>query len=387
MHTIKDSIHQDIEVNDFELELIDTVPFQRLRRIRQMGFAYLVYPSAMHCRFEHSLGTMYVAGALSNHLGFDERTVSVLRVAGLLHDTGHFPFSHNPLVEDYVREMAGVDHVDMSVKIVETFYKDAIVGAGLSVKSVTDAIRGRGRYGSIFSSGIDVDKMDYLVRDAYFTGTAYGLIDVSRLIWTTDFKGGLAFRMKGMRNVEAVIISRFMMYSTVYFHRTIQIAGAMFGRAVVRAFEEGAFDVNEYVRMDDVDLVSVLRRRGSCLSGCLDERRLYKLGCFLSVDELGEREIARCGAMGHEEIGSVERDIEKKLGIPDDCLIINIIPKKTLERIKIVDGGKVVDLEEISGFSRSVVNEEWKNFGVQFLVPEKYRKKIEGAGKLFLRYV
>ncbi|MEA3342565.1 MAG: HD domain-containing protein [archaeon] len=387
MHTIKDSIHQDIEVTDFEVGLIDSPAVQRLRRIRQMGFAHLVYPCATHSRFEHSLGTMYLAGALSSNLGFDEKTRAELKVAGLLHDVGHFPFSHNSEVDNYIKEKLNLDHVDISAKLIKMYYKDAIEDAGLSQKNVVDMIRGRGKYGSILSSGIDVDKMDYLVRDAYFTGTAYGLIDLSRLLCTTGFKKTLAFHIKGIRNIEAVIISRFMMYSTVYFHRTIKIAGAMFGRAVTRAFDDGSIDVHEYIRMDDFDLVSSLRRNRSYLAECLDKRRLYKLGACLSVNDLSEKEISKCVALKSRALKDIEQDMEKRLGVARGTLIIDIAPKKTLEPIKMIDGAKLLNLEEISEFSRSVMNQEWQNWNIQFLAPQKYRKKIGGASKLFGEYV
>ncbi|MFH1432922.1 MAG: HD domain-containing protein, partial [archaeon] len=360
MHTIKDSIHQDIELTGFELSLIDTPLVQRLRHIRQMGFAYLVYPCATHSRFEHSLGTMHLAGSLSHNLGFDELTTSELRLAGLLHDIGHFPFSHNPEIENCLKERLGTDHVLESASHIKTCYSEAITRAGLNPKNIIDAINGKGRYGSIFSSGIDVDKMDYLVRDAYFTGTAYGLIDLSRLLYTSGFKKTLAFRMKGLRNIEAVIISRFMMYSTVYLHRTIKIATAMFGRAVTRSFADGSIDPEDYIRMDDIDLISSLRKNHSHLASCLDNRKLHKLGSSLTVNDLTKDQISKCVSIKSNALQQIEQDIEKKLVLPKDTLIIDITPKKTLESIKMIDNGNLLNLEDISEFSRSVMNQEWQ---------------------------
>lgn len=387
MHTIKDSIHQDIEINDFELGLIDSLPVQRLRRIRQMGFAYLVYPCATHSRFEHSLGTMYLAGELAEHLDFSEKIVSELRVAALLHDTGHFPFSHNYRIEKYLEEELGIDHVGLSVGYVKTHFSDNLKEAGLSTKNIIDCIRGDGKYGSIFSSGIDVDKMDYMVRDAYFTGTAYGLIDLSRLLHTTEFHKALTFHVKGLRNIEAVIINRFMMYSNVYFHRTIKIATAMFGRAVTGSFDSRQIDLHEYHQMDDIDLVSVLRKNKSSMMECLDSRRLYKLGSSLSAGDLSGRLIEKCASMSIEEIENIEEDIGKKLRIPQGKLIIDITPEKKLESIKMLDNGKTINLEEISEFSRSVMNQECLSWNILFLSPEKYRGSIASANKLFMHYI
>ena len=387
MHTIKDSIHQDIELTDFDLALIDTPPLQRLRRIRQMGFAHLVYPCATHSRFEHSLGTMHLASALSAHLNFTQKTAQELKIAALLHDIGHFPFSHNPEIDSCIKETLNTDHAGLSAKLTETYYKDAITKAGLSARNITDAIKGQGRYASILSSGIDIDKMDYLVRDAYFTGTAYGLIDLSRLLCTTRFKKTLAFRIKGLRNIEAVIISRFMMYSTVYLHRTIKIASAMFGRAVTESFDSRTLDPQQFIRMDDIDLVSHLRKNNSHLMNRLDSRSLYKLASTLTVNDLSESQLTKCASLKIPELKNIERDIEQKLNIPKDTLIIDVARKKTLEPIKIIDNEKLINLEDISEFSRSVMNQEWQNWNIQFLAPQKHRKKTESANRLFLKYI
>ena len=161
----------------------------------------------------------------------------------------------------------------------------------------------------------------------------------------------------------------------------------MFGRAVTESFDNGAIDLREYSRMDEVDLVSVLRKNKSEMMECLDRRSLYKLGSSLSAGDLSTKLIEKCTSMSIEEIENVEADIGKKLRLPEGKLIIDITPEKKLESIKMLDNGKTINLEDISEFSRSVMNQECLSWNILFLSPEKYRKSIASANKLFMDYI
>ena len=184
MTTIRDSIHQDIKISDVEQEIIDTPEFQRLRRIKQMGFAYFAYPSATHTRFEHCVGTMHLAGRVAKALELNEKDTQELRLAGLLHDVGHTPFSHISPLESMMQKELKKDHVLLGIDIIKMKFSHIIKKYRLDVKNIIDLVQGNGKYGNIISGGIDIDKMDYLVRDSYYTGTTYGLIDPSRLMST-----------------------------------------------------------------------------------------------------------------------------------------------------------------------------------------------------------
>lgn len=176
MKFIRDSIHGNLKLDDFEIKIIDTYPVQRLRRVKQLGFSYLVYPGANHSRFEHSIGTLYLASSLAESLNLSKEEKEIVRIAALLHDIGHGPFSH------VSENILGYSHEDLTVKVIKKSVIADILREKFQVKEITDVIKGKGILGQMLSSELDVDKMDYLLRDSYYTGVAYGIIDIERLI-------------------------------------------------------------------------------------------------------------------------------------------------------------------------------------------------------------
>jgi len=178
MKTIRDPIHGSISLSDHELAILDTPEFQRLRRVKQLGFSYLVYPSATHTRFEHCLGALFVAHRLGKSLDLSTDSVNKIRLAALLHDVGHGPFSH--VSEDSLQGIVDVKHEEYSEKIIKnSAISEIIEDAGFSPNEIADISRGKiPPLGDMVSSQIDVDRMDYLVRDAYYTGASYGVIDL-----------------------------------------------------------------------------------------------------------------------------------------------------------------------------------------------------------------
>ncbi|MDY6779179.1 MAG: HD domain-containing protein, partial [Halobacteria archaeon] len=142
--TIKDAVHDHIEVGGFALYLLDTPEMQRLRHIRQLGTAYLVYPSANHTRFEHSLGVYHLAEQALRNLGVEGRERDEVRAAALLHDIGHTPFSHN--IEDIVEEEIGRKHDEVD-DLIDGRISEILEREGLSPERVAGLIRGEGKLG------------------------------------------------------------------------------------------------------------------------------------------------------------------------------------------------------------------------------------------------
>ena len=199
---IKDPVHGYIEVSEAELKIVDSYPVQRLRRIIQLPFVYLVYPGARHSRFDHSLGCMHLAGEFARSLGLDDYRREVLRVAGLLHDLGHPPYSH--LFETLLEE-AGLTHEAMTARILRESGElaEAIEACGVSAEDVLDVLEGRAPESPIISGPIDADKLDFLMRDAYFTGAPYGIIDARRIILRSRLLDGrLAVNINAVGAVE-----------------------------------------------------------------------------------------------------------------------------------------------------------------------------------------
>lgn len=392
MITIKDAIHKDIPVADFEKNFIDHPVIQRLRRIKQLGLTHMVYPSAMHSRFEHSIGSMHLAGRVASTLQFSDKTVESLRLASLFHDIGHFPYSHIFPLEHLVETKLRETHVSIGQKLVKEHFSDALNGLGIKPKTIIELMEGKGKYGSLVSGGIDIDKMDYLVRDSYFTGTAYGMIDISRLLSTMRFQNGtIAFEGKDIRNVEAVAIGRFMMLSAVYFHPTVKVAEVMFSRVVQKALEQKLLTLEEFIRMDDLDITSLLRQNRKTLGDWVDKiesRDLFKIGSQLQKPELSNEQFSTIVKLGNDvdKMKEIETEIAQALNIKH--LLINIYPEvKGLEDLWILDNGLTVPLGKQSMFAKTIDDQKDALWRTLFCVRKEDRDKAEQAKALFLKRI
>jgi len=226
---IYDPIHGYIGLTEQELGIISTPIFQRLRYVKQLGTNFLVYPSATHSRFSHSLGAMHMMYRLSQRLntlgmiGSDE--IEALRLAALLHDVGHFPFSH--CLEQPMQAACKdkkVSHEIFSVHLIEkSSISDKIVNhkpeevSSMITKTCMNPI-----HSLLISSDLDADRLDYLLRDSHGTGVSYGFVDVDRLVNTLKIKDNhLAVEDKGRQALENYLLSRYHMYQVVYYHKTV----------------------------------------------------------------------------------------------------------------------------------------------------------------------
>lgn len=245
---IRDPIHGYIYASDVEKGVIDTGIFQRLRRIKQLASANLTYPGAQHSRFEHSVGAMFLAGRAGNILSekysFDK--IEELRLAALLHDVGHGPFSH--LFEEVLSVKTDVTHEDITKRIiVETAIGDILSKNGINVKQFASLPLGvpskYPRYmNDIISGVLSVDTMDYLLRDSYFTGVEYGKVDVHRVINSYEIVDGkIGIDRAALYALEALLIARYEMFRAVYFHRTVRAAEIMLIKAMTLADDHLGF--------------------------------------------------------------------------------------------------------------------------------------------------
>ncbi|MGE5661609.1 MAG: HD domain-containing protein [Ignavibacteriales bacterium] len=241
---ITDPVHRYIGFSAVERDLIDTSVFQRLRRIRQLAGAHLVYPSAQHSRFEHSLGTMHVAGYAGESLlrkGFieNEDNIQQLRLAALLHDIGHGPFSH--LFEEVLENKCSMTHEDMGKKVIlESEIGDVLSGHGFTPADICRLSFGESKssfLNEIIAGSLSADIMDYLPRDSLFTGAEYGKIDYHRLIASFEVvaTGHLAINKSALYSFESMLISRYEMFKAVYFHKTVRSAEVMLLHSLAQA--------------------------------------------------------------------------------------------------------------------------------------------------------
>jgi hypothetical protein len=269
---ITDPIHKYIRITDLEKKLIDTEVFQRLRKIRQLAGAHLVYPSAQHTRFEHSLGVMHLAGLAAETLldkGYItyKEDVESLRIAALLHDIGHGPFSH--LFEEVLSENESkkINHEIIGKKIIkETIIIDILRKYGYDGDYVCKLSFGESPkifYNEIIAGSLSADIMDYLPRDSFFTGAEYGKIDYYRLISSLEVlsNGHLGINKSAINSLESMLISRYQMFKAVYFHKTVRAAEVMLLEALRLSDDEfgfTSFNINEYVKLTDEYVLSTL---------------------------------------------------------------------------------------------------------------------------------
>ncbi len=268
---IRDPIHGYIYIDEDEKEIIDNTLFQRLRRIRQLSGAHITYPGAQHTRFDHSIGSMYLAGLaasrLESKLYIKPQKRKEIKVAALLHDIGHGPFSH--LYEEVLAERQNISHEDLTRRVIkETEIRDILQKHGYSIDILSDLSIGRSRdrpqyQNELVGGGLGVDIMDYLLRDSYFTGVEYGKVDIHRIINSFDIVDDrLALDQAALYAFEALMISRYEMFRAVYFHRTVRAAEIMLIRAITLADETLSLtninDLSRYLTLTDENTLTML---------------------------------------------------------------------------------------------------------------------------------
>ncbi len=341
---IRDPIHGYIKASEVERELIDSPFLQRLRRIHQLAGAYLVYPGAVHTRFEHVLGAMHVAGeiteSIQERLPISADLAQQIRLAALLHDVGHGPFSHT--FEEVLPARGRLDHEGISRRIIrESAIKDILAKHGFSARRMSDFAVGSGTgipsfMNEIIAGGLSADIMDYLLRDSYFTGVEYGRVDIHRVIDSLHVVGGrLAVDAAGLYAFEAMLIARYQMFNAVYFHRTVRAAQLMLAHSMRLANDElhltDLSDINEYLELTDelvlqriISLKGETRRLQQARQLALDfrERRLVK--CVF--EKVLQRKDGRVGQLFGREAArkKVIAELSKASGVEKTYIYLDV---------------------------------------------------------------
>ncbi len=337
---IRDPLWNNIRVDGFALRLIDTQVFQRLRYVRQLGWAYLVYPGATHARFEHALGAYHLAGvtlALLDARGAlgetDPREASIVRAAALLHDIGHYPFSHA------LEEIGAPHHEEVARPLITT----GEVGEALrelapdAPERVFDLIRGSSNspLQGLVSGSLDLDKIEYLRRDTLMCGVPYGAIDADRLINALTVvrdPSSASLRIgvleKGLSALESLLFAKYQMYRNVYWHHAVRSATAMYKRLVEQSLQAGALGVNELARLTDESLLHLIETRApSPLLDALRNRQLYKRAFECPAAELSE-DVGEWIAADRGRVVAVENALASEFGLASGELLLDY-PEKT----------------------------------------------------------
>jgi hypothetical protein len=343
---IRDPLWNNIRLEPLALALIDTPPFQRLRYVRQLGLAFLVYPGASHSRFEHALGTYHLArralGLLAERgdlKGLDEALSTDVRIAALLHDIGHYPFSHA------LEEIGALHHEEVARPLINSGPIGEILRAALgpdAPERIVQLIRGHSAnpLQGLISGSLDLDKIEYLRRDALMCGVPYGEIDADRLLNSLVLVRpapstphaapslSIGIREKGLSAVESLLFAKYQMYRNVYWHHAVRSATAMYKRLVSDALDAGALSAGQLAGFTDEGLLLGLESKAaSPLLKALRERRLFKRAIEIPAAELPS-DAGEWIADDWRRTMKAEDALAKELGLASGELLLDY-PAKT----------------------------------------------------------
>ena len=358
---IRDSVYGDISLNSFEVKIMDMPQFQRLRRIKQLGLISLIYPGATHTRFEHCVGTMNLGSKLSEELGLNKDEIELIRASGLLHDIGH-----GEELSKYV--------------ITKTSMRD-LLEEKFDVNEIVDIINGKGTLGPIVSGELDVDRMDYLLRDSHNTGVSYGKIDYERLISNLRLDDGLILDIKGVQAAEGALVSRYFMYPSVYQHHTTRIVNTMFRRALKKIIDEDIIKEREIYKYDDSDIIATFRQcendYARDIMYRLDNRIVPKRVKTIRLDNFKFPE--KMYKIEADELRKAEAEIAEDYGIDKDYVFINIAEYPRFDEMKtqVSVDGKLFPLTEISNIISALSKARFNIPDISVYVPEEEKSKFD----------
>jgi HD superfamily phosphohydrolase len=356
---IKDPIHGYIKLSDDEKNLLDSPQVQRLRRVRQLGLSSQVYPGATHTRFQHSLGVMYLAGRFADSLNLDEDKKQEIRTAGLLHDTGHGPFSH---ASENVAEKRDIDHEDISCNVV-----DQLSG---KINSDTDRIKkiikGELEIGQTVAGDIDADRIDYLMRDAHNSGLNHGQIEADTIINFSEIDSRrLVHRFKSTQALESLFTARLHNTKSLYKHHTSRIAEKMLEKAFESMLNQG-LEVMELMRMNDYEAHNkLLSSEGTAkdLYSRIIDRNLHKRGLTLDQEDLSRQELE---ILEEENEKQIEEEIIREAKLDEAEVIVKkpSTPSKTDTDVKIKKDGSIRDFSDVSPMPEALHEASWRNVNI-----------------------
>lgn len=383
MKYITDPLYGDIILNDVEAKLVADPIVQRLRNIKQLGFVDMVYPTAVHTRFSHALGVAHLVKRIGDILNIDPVMVQMLRFAALVHDVGHGPYSHKSetLLENYTE----LTHEKISAKLIKTKLSPIIAEAGIDSRVIAKIVTGEGGpYQELLRGYFDVDYLDALARDAYFTGLPFGRTDTSRLLNSIAFteEGKLCIKFKGKSALEAFFVGKHLMYASAYQHHVESIASKMFRKALEDAIIRKKIDPLEAWRMDDSQLRCALENSNGIskkLMERLNQRNLYKRFIYLKKDELKEDTFKTLIGMRKdpEMMMQLESEIANVLGQDYGEVLVEI--REPMERpisegevglCFLMKDGSLKPVVDVSRLIKSLKDAQWDTWRFGVYVPE-----------------
>ena len=417
--TIHDPVHGSMRLSGLVLDLVDTPEVQRLRGIRQLGLANLAFPGANHSRFEHALGVAYLLKRMNEELKLRGPELNLLLAAATLHDVGHAPYSHT--LEYLTKEYVGKDHMELTGDILQGKLSvcppgelerlqelrvpsvvEVLERHGINPKEVARLLLGKHRkpyLGQLIYSDIDVDQMDYLLRDAHFTGVALGMIDIDRLMDTLCVhRGRLAILSKGIEAVEGLLTARALMYTSVYFHHTVRVAEMMLVNAVDFAISRaGPITRNNFYSMADAELMEHLYSLDGYPKDIAMRLRYRQL--FKSAYVEKRRDLMRAEKRGYlqrygrwHRTRELQDEIADEAGVPHgqvilDVPIVDIIisePRLAKVEIPVLAEGKLEKLSKLSPIASAIEKRQAPRYLLRVVTEPMHVARVRRAARKVL---
>ena len=345
MEILRDPLWNNIRLDPLALALLDTPVVQRLRYVRQLGHAFLVYPGAVHSRFEHAVGAYHLSGVALRlleetraleHVERDEP--AVIRAAALLHDVGHYPFSHA------LEEIGVLHHEEVAAPLIIGGPVARALVQHLGVEAparILALINGQSfsPLQGLISGSLDLDKIEYLKRDAFMCGVPYGEIDVDRLLNSLvlvshpeHYRATIGIHEKGLSALESLLFAKYQMYRNVYWHHAVRSATSMYKRLVAEALRAGLVQQADVARYTDEGLMTHLESQpladsARTLVHSLRVRHLHKRAYEAPAAVLGE-DVGEWIASDYELTSQVEDALANELHLPAGALLLDF-PTKT----------------------------------------------------------
>jgi HD superfamily phosphohydrolase len=427
---IHDTVHGSIKLDGLFLELLEIPEIQRLHGINQLGLAYLVFPGANHTRLEHSIGTCHVARQMADSLGLKQDERILVSAAAMLHDIGHSPYSHT--LEMALHGKSQEDHMDVTKDIIlgkkrikmevesegETPHiPDILEKYDLDPKDVSELISGALKNSDsktiedfhshnnqmvfndkmylphIIHGAIDADQIDYLLRDSFYTGVAHGTIDRDRLIQTIElFHNDLVVDKRGVPAVEGMLVARALMYTSVYYHKTVRIAELMLARAV-ELLDDPIQNIHEMI---DSELMALLKESGGFqrdIAFMLKFRTLFKRAFTLSKAKASDEEMEVIKDLRKSKNRQkAESEICRRANIPLGYAIIDL-PERELEiteprikstNVKILDENRLKSLSNFSPLAKALEIRDVYDWELMISTAPKYLEKVNKVARKVL---
>ena len=375
MKTIKDAVHGHIHLTELQDQLIHTPEVQRLAWIKQLGLTKLVFPGANNSRLEHDLGVSYVAGQIANRLDFNFHNKNLVEAAGMLHDLGHTPFSHT------LEPLLPKDHMQFTSDLITGKEKMPFDGTGqipdilekfdLNPKDVADLINRKyteKKYlQQVVFGEIDADQLDFLQRDAHYSGTSFGVIDSDRIINVMQINNDeIVFKEKGISALESFLTARDHMYTDVYIHHAASIAEKMLERAMKSAVGK----MPDFYYYTDGELLTKLKQSNKYAEDMVNRiqhRRLFKRAFEISSRGIKKDlvdEIQKLVKLGEDKI---ETQLCEKTGVEKGYLLVDLSaemlkltePRLKQVKVKVIKkDGSTVSLTTLSSLARALSEKE-----------------------------